>query len=90
MNIKGNCKYTKLVFHKGEKRMKTKKLLLVAATVFGMLIFSGCTSYQERMTEDVRSQMESGERYDKRETNQVEQQALKGKEYDRKETDSLN
>ncbi len=69
--------------------MKTKKLLLVTATVFGMFIFSGCTSYQERMTQDVRTQVESGERYDKRETNQVEQQALTGEEYDRKEMKSL-
>ena len=58
--------------------MKTKKLLFVTATVFGMFIFSGCTGYQEKMTQDVRNQMESGERYDKRETNQVEQQALEG------------
>ncbi len=64
--------------------MKSKIVLLVLSTVFGMFIFSGCASYQEKMTQDVRNQMESGERYDKRETNQVEQQALEGEQYDRK------
>jgi uncharacterized protein YcfL len=62
-------------------------LILLAA---GLMLFTGCASSQERMTQEVREQMEDGVSYDKKNTADVEQRAERGEKYDAKEMNKLN
>ncbi|PHS37973.1 MAG: hypothetical protein COB07_09330 [Sulfurovum sp.] len=65
-----------------------KTILALLAT--GMMLFTGCASTQESMTQDMRAQMEEGVSDDKKKMTDVEQQRESGEKYDAKEMNKLN
>jgi TATA-box binding protein (TBP) (component of TFIID and TFIIIB) len=66
-----------------------KKTILTLFTA-GLMIFTGCASTQESMSQEMREQMEEGVSYDKKHMTEEEQHAERGDKYDAKEMNKLN
>ncbi len=71
------------------KEIKMNKMILIVFAA-GLMLFTGCASSQERMTQEMRGQIEEGASYDKKKMADVEQRAERGEKYDAKEMNKLN